>query len=229
MSRLFVRTTASTVATPAQAMVTPTERAHERPSPAESTVPPKRCGREILGHSVQVEKAQDHPADRLEHEHPDERADQRGDLRVDGAPYRGPEDPGERGDEKCAAEAVEPFAERERHVEEAEPDDRRHDDHDQHSEHQSSTHRRPRQELDCDETGAPGRREQRAGDRPVTELVRHQDDPHEQREDRGRQSAIQQDPKLELRVEPISALGAADVPGRDQPGEEQPHEPRSPM
>ena len=44
----------------------------------------------------------------------------------------------------------------------------------------------------------------------------------------GGYGAVEQDPELELGIEPISDARATDVPSRDQPGEEQPHEPDTP-
>ena len=108
--------------------------------------------------------------------------------------------------------AVTRLAELERHVEDAEPDDRGHSDGDQREEHERGPCYRTGDELDADEPRASRHRQERPRDRSVAKLVRHEDHSHEQGEDRGRKCRVQDHPKLELGVEPLSLPRAPDVP-----------------
>ena len=137
-------------------------------------------------------------------EHPEEHTHERADLRVDGAADRGTEGPGEHGGDEGSPRPVAPLAGDERHVEHAEPDHGRHDGDDESTDVEARADRRAGHELDCHEPTASRRREQGPRDRAVPELVRHEDDAQQQRENRRRESDIEWDPELQLRIEPLT-------------------------
>ena len=165
MSRLLVRSKASTVASAAQTGAMPANGARRTADlPARVHDPAERRRGQILNSAADVEEAQESPTQRLGDEDPDERADQRADLRMDGATDRRSEDPGKHRTDDCAQGGIGSLTELQRHIEDAEPDDGWTPSRRSVMSMSPAPVSSPGQQLDGDETTASGRGEQRPGD-----------------------------------------------------------------